>query len=217
VNRLFFFGGNHPLLALLAVTGLTLFTLQGLVDLRTGEVRLQMDPSTAGLLPPEGPERELFEHSRRLFGTDESVVVALGADDVFRPEVLDRVVHMTRRLAEIDGVQSVLSLSTAQTLRSVSGDLEVAPVLEEVPRDREALESLRAEILGNPLFAGTLVARDASATALLVSLDRMSDTELIAREIDEKIMEAAARGRRPRRVDRGRSSSEGVHEQPALE
>jgi predicted RND superfamily exporter protein len=192
VNRVFLFGGNHPLLALLAVAGLTLFTLQGLVDLETGEVRLRIDPSTAGLLPPEGPERELYEHSRRLFGTDESVVVALGADDVFSPEVLDRVVSMTRRLAEIDGVQSVLSLSTAQTLRSVSGDLEVAPVLEAVPQDPEALERLRAEVLGNPLFAGTLVARDASATALLVSLDRMSDSELVSRGIDGQIMDAAA-------------------------
>jgi predicted RND superfamily exporter protein len=191
VNRVFLFGGNHPLLALLAVAGLTLFTLQGLVDLRTGEVQLRIDPSTAGLLPPEGPERELYEHSRRLFGTDESIVVALGADDVFQPEVLDRVVRMTRRLAEIDGVQSVLSLSTAQTLRSLSGDLEVAPVLGEVPRDGEALERLRAEVLGNPLFAGTLVARDASATALLVSLERMSDSELVSRGIDAQIMEAA--------------------------
>jgi predicted RND superfamily exporter protein len=192
VNRVFLFGGNHPLLALLVVAGLTLFTLQGLVDLRTGEVQLRIDPSTAGLLPPEGPERELYEHSRRLFGTDESLVVALGADDVFQPEVLDRVVRMTQRLAEIDGVQSVLSLSTAQTLRSLAGDLEIAPVLEEVPRDGEALESLRAEVLGNPLFAGTLVARDASATALLVSLERMSDSELVARGIDAQIMEAAA-------------------------
>jgi predicted RND superfamily exporter protein len=191
VNRVFLFGGNHPLLALLAVGCLTLFTLQGLVDLRTGEVHLRIDPSTAGLLPPEGPERELYEHSRRLFGSDESVVVALGADDVFQPEVLTRVVRMTRRLGEIDGVQSVLSLSTAQVLRSVSGGLEVAPILDHVPEDAEAVESLRSEVLGNPLFAGTLVAHDASATALLVSLERMSDTELVERRIDEKIGEAA--------------------------
>jgi predicted RND superfamily exporter protein len=191
VNRIFLFGGNHPLLALLAATALTLFTLQGLVDPWTGEVRLRLDPSTAGLLPAEGAERELFEYSRRLFGTDESVVVALGADDVFRPDVLERVARLTLRLSEIDGVQSVLSLSTAQMLRSEAGDLVVSPALETVPEDPEAARELRAEVLGNPLFAGTLVARDASATALLVSLDRMSDTELIARGIDAQIVEAA--------------------------
>jgi predicted RND superfamily exporter protein len=191
VNRIFLFGGNHPLLALLAASALTLFTLQGLVDPWTGEVRLRLDPSTAGLLPAEGAERELFEYSRRLFGTDESVVVALGADDVFRPDVLERVARLTLRLSEIDGVQSVLSLSTAQMLRSEAGDLVVSPALETVPEDPEAARELRAEVLGNPLFAGTLVARDASATALLVSLDRMSDTELIARGIDAQIVEAA--------------------------
>ena len=98
------------------------------------------------------------------------------------------------------------------------GEGQIAPVLEEVPRDQEALESLRAEVLGNPLFAGTLVARDSSATALLVSLDRMSDTELIAKKIDEKIMEAAATEAGDLDVwIAGAPSSEGVHEQSARE
>jgi predicted RND superfamily exporter protein len=153
---------EHPLWVVAGVLALTLFSVAGLIDLRTGEVRLRVDPSAGKLLPAGGPERELYERSRRLFGTDEAIVVALGADDVFTPDVLSRVVSLTRRLEAIDGVQSVLSLATAQNVRAVGDDIDVGPIIPEgeIPRAPSELERLRRETLDNPLYAGTLVSRD---------------------------------------------------------
>ncbi len=187
------FVSGHPAWTLAAVVAFTLFSLAGLVDLRTGEVRLAVDPSTGKLLPSAGPERELYERSRKLFGTDESIVVALGADDVFAPDALRRVVALTRRLEAIDGVQGVLSLATAKNIRAEEDDVFVAPIIPEagVPDDPAELERMRRETLGNPLYAGTLVARDSGATALVVSLERMSDREFISRGIDPAIVAAA--------------------------
>jgi predicted RND superfamily exporter protein len=184
---------EHPLWVVAGVLALTLFSVAGLIDLRTGEVRLRVDPSAGKLLPAGGPERELYERSRRLFGTDEAIVVALGADDVFTPDVLSRVVSLTRRLEAIDGVQSVLSLATAQNVRAVGDDIDVGPIIPEgeIPRAPSELERLRRETLDNPLYAGTLVSRDSSATALVVSLERMSDRELVRRGIDPQIVAAA--------------------------
>ncbi|MEN8182726.1 MAG: efflux RND transporter permease subunit, partial [Myxococcota bacterium] len=190
MSRILRLGSDHPWLTLAMVVILTAISIRGLVD-PSGEVRLRVDPSMESLLPVEGDERELYEYSRKLFGTDESIVVALGAEDVFEPDVLRTVVRLTDRLAEIEGVQGVLSLSTAQTLRSLGDDLMVVSLLEEVPEDRESLEGLRREVLDNPLFAGTLVARDGEATALLVSLERMSDRELLSLGVDAKIVAVA--------------------------
>jgi predicted RND superfamily exporter protein len=183
---------ERPFWVLGAVLAFTLFCLAGLVDPRTGAPRLGIDPSATAMLPSGGPERELYEKARRLFGSDESIVVGVGAEDVFTPEVLERVAAMTRAIEAIDGVQNVLSLATALNVRSsAEGDIEVAPFLETIPREAPALERLRREALGNPIYAGTLVSRDARATALLVSLERMTDQELIQRRMDARVVEAA--------------------------
>ncbi len=182
---------ERPGWVLLAVLAFTLFSVAGLVDLRTGAPRLGLDPSATGMLPSGGEERELYEKARRLFGSDESIIVGVGAPDVFVPDVLERVAAMTRAIEAIDGVQNVLSLATALNVRSAGGDVEVAPFLDPIPRDRAGLERLREEALGNPIYAGTLVSRDGRATALLVSLERMSDQELIQRRMDERVVEAA--------------------------
>jgi predicted RND superfamily exporter protein len=182
---------RRPGWVLLGVAAFTLFSVAGLVDLRSGALRLRIDPSATRLLPPGGEERELYEKARRLFGSDESIVIGLGAKDVFTPQVLERVVAMTRAIERIDGVQNVLSLATALNLRSSDGDLEVAPFLETIPRQPAELERLRRESLGNPIYAGTLLSRDGRATALLVSLERMSDQELIQRRLDAKVIQAA--------------------------
>jgi predicted RND superfamily exporter protein len=194
MSRWVFWVSRHPGWTLLGVLALTLFSITGLVDLRTGKVLLRVDPSASELLPKTGPERELYERSRKLFGTDESIVVGVGAPDVFDPDVLRRIVTMTRSLEEIDGVQSVLSLATARNIRAIEYDVFVAPIIpEDGPPDEPAeLERIRREVLANPLYAGSLVALDSRATALVVSLERMSDQQLVRRGVDPAI-EAAAR------------------------
>ena len=183
---------ERPGWVLAAVLAFTLFCLAGLVDPRTGAPRLGIDPSATGMLPSGGKERELYEKARRLFGSDESIIVGVGALDVFAPDVLERVTRMTHAIEQIDGVQNVLSLATALNVRTgAEGDVEVATFLETIPREPAALERLRREALGNPIYAGTLVSRDARATALLVSLERMTDQELIGRRMDARVVEAA--------------------------
>jgi len=86
----------------LAVAALvTAGALAGLVDLRTGAVRLSVDPSAVHLLPASGPERDHYERARPLFGAEEPFVVALAAEDVFRPDVLRRVAALSAELAAL--------------------------------------------------------------------------------------------------------------------
>ncbi len=178
---------RHPIPVLLAVGVLTALALLGLVDPRSGALRLAVNPAVDSLLPSSGPDLALYERARLQFGSDDTIVIALGVQDVFTPEVLSAVVRMTERMAAVDGVYNVLSLSSALNVRSVDGDVEVAPFVDEVPSDAEALARLRREALANPIYAGTLVSRDARTTALLVQLERLGGREVVARGIDTEI------------------------------
>jgi predicted RND superfamily exporter protein/CRP-like cAMP-binding protein len=170
---------ERPGWILAGVLGLSLFTLAGLVDTRTGKLRVMMDPSVDRLLPAGGRDREVYEHARKLFGSDEAVVVALGTEDVFTPSMLERIVRLTRELEALEGVQRVLSLATALNIHNAEGDLRIAPFLDSIPQDAAALERLRAQATRSSIYGGELVSTDGRTTALLVYLDRMSDRDLI--------------------------------------
>jgi predicted RND superfamily exporter protein len=178
----------------LAVAALvTAGALAGLVDLRTGAVRLTVDPSAVHLLPATGPERDQYERARQLFGAEEPFVVALAADDVFRPDVLRRVATLSAELAALPEIHHVVSLATApDVISNESGDIELRPILDAIPETPEALAGLRARILENPLYRGTLVADDARTVALFAYPDRLSSRDLLASGVADRV-EAAAR------------------------
>lgn len=156
-----------------------------LVDLRTGAFRLELDPSVDRLLPQGDQTREFYDHVRLLFGSDETLVVALVAPDVFTAENLRRIRRIAERATHLDAVQRVVSLDNALDMKSEDGDLVIEPFLDaEIPEDREALAAIRRDVLDNPIYAGSLVAQDGRAAAIVVYLRDLPERELVASGID---------------------------------
>jgi predicted RND superfamily exporter protein len=117
-------------------------------------------------LPAEGPARDRFERARSLFGAEEPFVVALGADDVFQPDVLERVVALSAQLEALPEIHHVVSLASAPDVVAHNGEIELRPMLERIPDSPEARTALRERTLANPLYRGALVAEDGRTVAL---------------------------------------------------
>jgi len=176
---------------LAASLGLLLLALAVLVDPHTGELRLEVDPADDRLLAEGDEDRRFYDHVRSLFGSDDQLVVALVADDVFTTESLTRLARLTERIRAVEGVREALSIANAQNLRGVEGGLEIAPFFLTPPKSPEALEALRSEVLGNPIYGGSLVSRDGRAAAVVVSFVDMSNREFLARGLDARIARIA--------------------------
>lgn len=187
MNRVFEWVARRPGAVLLATAALSLLAVAGIVDLRTGEFRLWVDPSINRLLPTGDPEVAFYEHVRETFGNDEIVLVAVEAPDVYEPAVLATVARISDRLAEIDGVDRVLSLSSALDVRGIDGDLRIEGFLDPMPESREAAETIRATLARNPIYENLLVSPDGRGAAILVYFREISDRELVARGVDREI------------------------------
>lgn len=185
--RLFDWITRHPVPVLAAVGLITVLAAARVVDFRTGELRIAFDPSTNALLPEDDEEREFYDYVRRLFGSDETILVALSSDDVFTAENLRRVQRIAERIDAIDGVHHTVSLTSALNIRGENGDLAIEPFVEVVPDDPEALAEIRRQALGNPIYSGNIVSRDGRTTAIMVYLMRMSESEFLRRGIDQQI------------------------------
>lgn len=178
------------ILLVLALTGLA---ASRLVDFRTGAPRLVLDSSMDSLLPTEAESRLYYDRVRRLFGSDETLLlVARREAGIFEPATLEALQAATEAVEAIEGIHHVTSLSNAPILRPEAGDLVIEPLFDEVPRDPEVLRALRDEALDNPVFASGLLSEDGRATALVVVPLDMSAVEFEARALDRRVYAAAA-------------------------
>ncbi len=169
------------------IVALSALAASQLVDLSTGEPRLRFDPSTNRLLPEEGEDKQFYDYVRKLFGSDETMIVALSADNAFTSDVLHRVERMTERIQAMREVHHVLSITNAVNLRGSEEGIEIGPFAREIPEDPEALDQLRREALDNPMYAGNLVSHDGRTVALVIYFLDFSDAEFIERGIDAAI------------------------------
>jgi len=191
LQRLLTFITDHPGWVLAIILAITVLSVTQLVDVRTGELRIAFDPSTNALLPQDDDGRRFYDYVRKLFGSDETVLVALVDDDIFTVENLEALQRMAKRIEIIEGVHHVLSLGNALNIRSEGGDLIIEPFVDEVPSDPTELAEIRRQALENPIYAGNLVSRDGTTAALMVYLMEMTEGEFLDRGIDREIARIA--------------------------
>lgn len=160
-----------------AVLVLFLLAVVQIVDPRTGELQLRVDPSEERLLGVNHEGLEFYQLARRIFGNDETILIAIEADDVFSPQTVDLVSRLTDRLAAVPGIQNVVSFANVLAVRSTDYGLDIAPMMEEVPETPEEYAALRSEVMANPLIAGALVSNGGGTTAILVNLENREGHE----------------------------------------
>jgi len=166
---------------------LTLLALSAIVNPLTGQVHLEIDPSANRLIAEDQPSKLFYDQTRRIFGSDETLIITLAAADVFTPEVFDTVTRMTQRIGEIDAVRDVISLANAVDIRSVDDGLDISPFASGLEDGSATLAGIRQRVLGNPVYAGNLVSVAGDATALVIYFDDISDFEYMRGGIHEEI------------------------------
>lgn len=174
-----------PRVTLLLIVALT-------VPLAWSARTLRIEGAIADLLPAHDEARRYYDEVRTVFGSDEATLVGVFADDVFAPEILAAIDRVSTRLAALDGVSEVISLTTAKGVDSDELGLRVGRLLQTLPDTPAAAAEFRKKMLGNPLYAGTLVTGDGTATGILVLYDVMSEAELARRRLGEQVAAAIA-------------------------
>ncbi len=178
---------GFPVVLLVVLLALTIVAMHGIVDLRTGEVRLAIDPALDRLLPEGDDERQFYDRARKIFGSDEFMLLVLEAEDVFQPAMLEKIRRVTQRLEAEPEVLRVVSLANATDVVGRAGEIEVGPFYDEIPREPGALAALRARVHHHPIFGNALVAQDGRATAIVVFFERIDERDFVRRNVSDKL------------------------------
>ena len=117
-----------------------------------------------------------YQDFRQRFGEDEFVVLAVEAADVFTPEILAELQHLTTMAERLPLVRRATSLANVKVLAASGRSSRTEPLMAQLPRTTDEAAQLRRSALSHPLLPGALVSDDGRAAAVLVELSRACDT-----------------------------------------
>jgi len=149
--------------------------------------RITIDTDPENMLEPDQPDRVFYDGVKKDFGVYDLIVVGIVDEQgVFRSESLERIAKATGEILEIQGVviADVISLTTTNNVKSSGGLLDIRPVMREVPRTPEAIESLRRDIAENPFLHEKIASADGTAVAIYVPIQEKRMSYRIAGEIE---------------------------------
>lgn len=146
---------------------------------------MRLDASVETLLNEGDDQKAYYDEIRALFGSDEIGVVGVLADDVYEPSVLKKIQDLTARIAKVDGVQEVVSLTNAAD--PVEDVIQPPPLIPELPRTKQESAALKAKLAERPMYLKNLVAPDGRAAGINVFFAEMSEDDFARRQVDENV------------------------------
>lgn len=130
-----------------------------------------------------------YNETRKLFGDDRVIIVAITTDAVFTPAFLERLDRLTNKLAAVPGVDQALSLTNIKAIRRDQAGVTVGRLID--PRgpglkDAAELERLKQEVTSDPLYARHYVSVDGRTAAIDVLLKSLgeSQTRAVAEQLE---------------------------------
>jgi predicted RND superfamily exporter protein len=178
---------RHTAFTLLLTLALSALSLTAIVDPLTGQMRLNIDPSANRLFSENQSAKQYYDKTRQMFGSDETLIITVASDDVFTAGSIDTIKRITTRIEALPAVHHVVSLANAVDIRTVDGGLDISPFSMALEDGSASPEDIKNRVLGNPLYAGSLVSEAADATALVVYFNDISDRDYIGGGIHEDI------------------------------
>ncbi len=131
-----------------------------------------IDNDTMKFLSEDNPERIAIDKADDTFGPSLAMSVGLEMKkgSVFTTEALGIIDHLTMEFEELDGVDSVKSLTNSDFIDGVDGSLVVSPLVEDFNGTQEDVTLLKEKILSWDIYQDLLVSNDFSASQILVTL-----------------------------------------------
>jgi hydrophobe/amphiphile efflux-3 (HAE3) family protein len=175
----------------------TIITLAFLIIIATAAFipQLTIDSRAESFLPPDDPALLYRDQVEEVFGLKDPMVIAVinqGEHGVFNPQTLQLVQWLTDEVMKMPEVNRdrVVSLATEDNITGNEEGMLVEAFFDSPPVTQNEADSLRAAVMDFPLYLGSLVARDGSATLIVTEMFDNEDGPKVYEDLLELIKRA---------------------------
>lgn len=176
------FSVEHPKLVVILSVFLTILCL-------TQFPKMKIDTNPKHMLPETSDVRVWNDEVDKTFSLYEDTIVVgiVNEKGILNPDTLGKIKKITDEILKIQGVAAgdVSSFTTIDNVTVENEVLKVAPLMTEVPRDQDGIESLRRMLYENPLFINRMISKDGKTTAIYIPLQKGANGKNIADRIRE--------------------------------
>ncbi|MEJ2472126.1 MAG: hypothetical protein P8Y96_13580, partial [Desulfuromonadales bacterium] len=149
--------------------------------------RLRIEQEPESMVSRQADRLAVYENFRDQFGNDEDLLLSITHRQLLQPTGLAVVRDLTQRVAAIDGVRQVLSLSNArQLVAGPYGDL-VIPLVPNSVGSAYFTEELRVSLQRNPQYQGLLISTDRQTAGLVIELEDRREDAALRRHVIEGV------------------------------
>ena len=147
------------------------------------------DSSIESWFVASDPDRVTYEQFREQFGRDEIICVAFVHDDLLSPSTLTTISECCQALRRLPHVDSVLSLTTAESLVLEDGRLRLRKLVPEPYGELPDSEEIRRSIRSHPLFGNSILSRQGDAASIVIfpsdQCARVEDHVQLNRQVED--------------------------------
>ncbi len=157
---------NHPKKIVLA--GLILFF--AMLSLVPG---IQKDTRSDAFLADDNPALVYREKVKTLFGLSDPMVVSVVSDgSIFTLDALNTIYDLSEIVADINNIDpdGITSLATENNITGTEEGMEVSSFMEERLTDLSEVNAIKQALRDFPLYQGSLLANDETATLIVAEL-----------------------------------------------
>jgi len=154
---------KYPILNLCIVF---IFTLIAIVAI----FRLRFDTSLAAFVIKDDPDMVYYNKVKEMFGTDETIVIGFGSNDLFSKEGLEFVKRISDKIGDIEYVSNVRSLTTANLTVATPDMFEIKGLVDKMPETPEESRVIKHNATTNYLYIKDLNSVDGRYASILVDI-----------------------------------------------
>ncbi|TJY62055.1 cyclic nucleotide-binding domain-containing protein [Sinimarinibacterium sp. CAU 1509] len=191
MQRLILWLSSHPLVVIAATLLLSFAAALCLIDPRDASLRLKVDPSLERLLPTQDDDRALFDRVRAQFGETDPVLLAVGFDNVYTPDSIEKIDALTRKLGEIEGVRQVMSIANVANPVADDFGIDLSTFATQARVHPERVKDFPAQVNDNPIYRNALVSADGKVAAFALSLNGVDENRFRREHYTDRIRSLA--------------------------
>jgi len=154
---------KYPWLNILFIAAVTAFMAYYAVD-------LQLDTSLSAFVIKDDPDMAYYNEVKDIFETDETIVIAFRARDLFSEKDLAVLQYMSEEIGDIEHVRNVRSLTNENLISATEEVFEVKGLVENMPATLEEKAEIRRHATTNYIYMKDLASTDGIFGSLLVDI-----------------------------------------------
>jgi predicted RND superfamily exporter protein/outer membrane lipoprotein-sorting protein len=142
-------------------------------------LRLEIDPDLKNYFPETMTSVVNTDRIEEIFGNQDLVMIIFEAEDILAEETLIRVKSVEKEIGRIEGIRRTSSLFGSNHIHGEEGVMYVESTILRIPRNESMREQVREVIQNNDLVYKVMVSDDFRATALVCTLEKEADEDLV--------------------------------------